>query len=184
MQEKIEAYKARIAELTAELGKDPQVEDLVSSLLADLEEAVQQNDKLRLTLLKSSSKESRMSTKLREALNTLKRGDWVNRSMDNKKRRKPAKPVVKYAKAGVPPPKLSPQQIAIIAGLLNNFFVVESVLYNRDNELKVVLTSRTLTNLPVLGNPEYGLVKEDIVLDIIASETDQDSDQQQNPVLR
>ncbi|GIO58942.1 hypothetical protein BK138_13365 [Paenibacillus rhizosphaerae] len=114
----------------------------------------------------------------------MKRGDWVNRSTDNKKRRKPAKPVVKYAKAGVPPPKLSPQQIAIIAGLLNNFFVVESVLYNRDNELKVVLTSRTLTNLPVLGNPEYGLVKEDIVLDIIASETDQDSDQQQNPVLR
>ncbi|WP_433620054.1 hypothetical protein [Paenibacillus cellulositrophicus] len=68
MQEKIEAYKARITELTAELGKDPQVEDLVSSLLADLEEAVQQNHKLRLTLLKSSSKESRMSTKLREAL--------------------------------------------------------------------------------------------------------------------
>ncbi|OZB94792.1 hypothetical protein [Paenibacillus sp. XY044] len=68
MQEKIEAYKTRIAELSAELGNHPQVEELLGSLLADLEDAVQQNHKLRLTLLKSSSKESRMSTKLREAL--------------------------------------------------------------------------------------------------------------------
>lgn len=109
----------------------------------------------------------------------------VNRSTDNKKRHKPAKQVVKHGKAGVPPPKLSPQQIAVIAGLLNNFFVVESVLYNRDNELKVILTSRTLTALPVLGNPEYGLVEQDVALNIIASETDEeDLDDKQNPVLR
>lgn len=68
MQEKINEYKERIASLSAELGQSSEVEGIVQELLADLESVVQQNHSLRRTLLKSSSKESRMSTKLREAL--------------------------------------------------------------------------------------------------------------------
>jgi len=67
--------------------------------------------------------------------------------------------------------KLSPQQAAVIGGLLSGFFVVESVLYNRNNELKVILTSTALTDFPVLGNQERE-VQEEVPIDVIASEPD------------
>ncbi|CAM2806442.1 hypothetical protein PASE110613_01795 [Paenibacillus sediminis] len=51
-------------------------------------------------------------------------------------------------------PKLTPIQISIIAGLLSNFFQVDSVIYNRNNQLKVILTSNSITNLPILGPPD------------------------------
>ncbi|MGN7357473.1 hypothetical protein ACTHPF_08895 [Paenibacillus sp. SAF-054] len=66
---------------------------------------------------------------------------------------------------------MSPQQIAVVGALLSGFFVVESVLYNRNNELKVILTSVSLTEQPVLGNKERE-EEEDIPLDVIASESD------------
>jgi hypothetical protein len=85
-----------------------------------------------------------------------------------------APPKKKPLQTSVAATELSPQQIAVIAGLLSGFFVVESVLYNRFNELKVILTSTSLTELPVLGNKERE-EKEDIPLDVIASETDSQS---------
>ncbi|MED5017614.1 hypothetical protein P9847_09900 [Paenibacillus chibensis] len=68
MLEKIEHYKERIAELSKELEKAPEIQTLVNELLEDLSHSTQQNHALRRTILKSSSKESRMSTKLRDAL--------------------------------------------------------------------------------------------------------------------
>ncbi|MDR9852674.1 hypothetical protein RJP21_03535 [Paenibacillus sp. VCA1] len=64
---------------------------------------------------------------------------------------------------------LSPQQIAVIGGLLSGFFVVESVIFNRSNELKVILTSNPITEYPVLGNKERE-EEEEIALEYIASE--------------
>ncbi|MWV45014.1 hypothetical protein GRF59_15430 [Paenibacillus sp. HJL G12] len=68
MLEKIEQYKERITELSNEMEQAPEVKALVEELLADLNTSILQNHSLRRTILKSSSKESRMSTKLRDAL--------------------------------------------------------------------------------------------------------------------
>ncbi|MED5017615.1 hypothetical protein P9847_09905 [Paenibacillus chibensis] len=81
-----------------------------------------------------------------------------------------APPRKKPLRASITSTELSPQQIAVVGALLSGFFVVESVLYNRNNELKVILTSTSLTEEPVLGNKERE-EEEDIPLDFIASES-------------
>ncbi|MBE9912980.1 hypothetical protein G8C92_02875 [Paenibacillus donghaensis] len=69
MFEKMERYQNRINELEEELKQVPEVRELLDELLQDLHETTRQNHALRRTILKSSSsKESRMSTKLRDAL--------------------------------------------------------------------------------------------------------------------
>ncbi|GAB6990393.1 hypothetical protein [Paenibacillus pini] len=40
---------------------------------------------------------------------------------------------------------------------------METILFNRDNEFKVILTSRVLTQLPILSNPEFNTQDEDAV---------------------
>lgn len=82
-----------------------------------------------------------------------------------------APPRKKPLRASITSTELSPQQIAVVGALLSGFFVVESVLYNRNNELKVILTSASLTEEPVLGNKERE-EEEDIPLDVIASGPD------------
>ncbi|WP_166246474.1 hypothetical protein [Paenibacillus turpanensis] len=39
-----------------------------------------------------------------------------------------------------PKPRLSPQQLAVIAGLLSNALIVESVLVDKDQQLQIVLS--------------------------------------------
>ncbi|MCJ8011164.1 hypothetical protein MUG84_05310 [Paenibacillus sp. KQZ6P-2] len=68
MLEKIEQYEERISGMSKELEQVPEVKALLDELLNDLSTSIQQNHALRRTILKSSSKESRMSTKLRDAL--------------------------------------------------------------------------------------------------------------------
>ncbi|MGN7357474.1 hypothetical protein ACTHPF_08900 [Paenibacillus sp. SAF-054] len=68
MIEKIEQYQTRISGLAKELEQAPGAEALLNEMLEDLQAAIQQNHTLRRTILKSSTKESRMSTKLRDAL--------------------------------------------------------------------------------------------------------------------
>jgi hypothetical protein len=94
----------------------------------------------------------------------------VSQSRKKPQSRYKAPPKKKPLRTSVASPKLSPQQIAVIGGLLSGYFVVESVLYNRLNELKVILTTTSLTDLPILGNKEREEL-EDIPLDVIASET-------------
>lgn len=61
---------------------------------------------------------------------------------------------------------LSPQQIAVAAALLSGFFEVESVLYNRDNQVKVVLSSNLITGLPFQSNTN---LEDDDAFDVIVS---------------
>jgi hypothetical protein len=59
-------------------------------------------------------------------------------------------------------PQLTPQQISVIAGILTGFFDIQTVLYNRDNTLQVLLTTNKLTDLPILG-PPLNLPESDIL---------------------
>ncbi|MDR0266577.1 hypothetical protein [Paenibacillus sp.] len=68
MLEKIERYQELISGMEEELDQVPEVKELLEELLQDLNDTVRQNHALRRTILKNSSKESRMSTKLRDAL--------------------------------------------------------------------------------------------------------------------
>ncbi|MDR9852675.1 hypothetical protein RJP21_03540 [Paenibacillus sp. VCA1] len=68
MKEKLEDYRERVSALSKELGQLPEAAGLIEEMLKDLNELVRQNHALRKTILKSSSKESRMSSKLRDAL--------------------------------------------------------------------------------------------------------------------
>lgn len=95
----------------------------------------------------------------------------MGRSRKKPQRNYNASPKKKPLRSSALAVELSPQQIAVIGALLSGFFVVESVLYNRNNELKVILTSTTLTALPVLGNKGRE-EEEDIPLDVIASGPD------------
>ncbi|HEY2495327.1 MAG TPA: hypothetical protein VGI33_20775 [Paenibacillus sp.] len=70
-----------------------------------------------------------------------------NRKTSNKVTRLSGK-VEKPASPNHTQTSLSPQKIAVAAALLSGFFEIESVLYNRDNEVKVVLTSDMITGLP------------------------------------
>lgn len=66
--ESIEQYKQRIADLERTGSLDSETHNLVNDLVQDLDKCIQLNLSLRKTILKSNSKESRMSTKLRDAL--------------------------------------------------------------------------------------------------------------------
>ncbi|AOZ91439.1 hypothetical protein [Paenibacillus crassostreae] len=64
-------------------------------------------------------------------------------------------------------PKLTPQQISVVAGILAGYFSIDSVIYTRDNVLQVLLTTNKLTELPILGPPEQTEIQDTI--NIIAS---------------
>ena len=66
--ESIEQYKQRIADLERMGSLDSETHKLVNDLVQDLDKCIQLNLSLRKTISKSNSKESRMSTKLRDAL--------------------------------------------------------------------------------------------------------------------
>lgn len=68
MNESIEQYKRHIAELEKKGSLDSETQMLVNHLVEDLDKCIQLNLSLRKSILKSNSKESRMSTKLRDAL--------------------------------------------------------------------------------------------------------------------
>lgn len=68
MNESIEQYKERITALESAGSLDADTRILLNHLVEDLEKCIQLNLSLRKSVLKSNSKESRMSTKLRDAL--------------------------------------------------------------------------------------------------------------------
>lgn len=68
MNETLEQYKEQIAALESEGSLHSEMRILLNHLIEDLEKCLQQNLALRKAVLKSNSKESRMSSKLRDAL--------------------------------------------------------------------------------------------------------------------
>lgn len=68
MNDTIEHYKEQITALETQENQDPDVLLLLNNLVEDLEKCFQQNLSLRKAVLKSNSQESRMSSKLRDAL--------------------------------------------------------------------------------------------------------------------
>ncbi|OAB44195.1 hypothetical protein [Paenibacillus glacialis] len=68
MNNTLEQYKEQIADLEREGSLDLNTQMLLNHLVEDLEKCVQLNLSLRKSVLKSNSKESRMSSKLRDAL--------------------------------------------------------------------------------------------------------------------
>ncbi|AOZ91440.1 hypothetical protein [Paenibacillus crassostreae] len=68
MNETLEQYKEQIANLENDGALNSEMQILLNHLIEDLEKCVQQNLSLRKAVLKSNSKESRMSSKLRDAL--------------------------------------------------------------------------------------------------------------------
>lgn len=68
MNQTVEQYKERIAALESEGSLDRSTQILLNQIVEDLETCVKLNLSLRKGMQKSNSKESRMSTKLRDAL--------------------------------------------------------------------------------------------------------------------
>ncbi|MEO2207135.1 hypothetical protein ABGV42_25795 [Paenibacillus pabuli] len=68
MNEAINELQQRYERLKEQAVLDEGVEALIADLFAEVERLQTSNLTLRRTILKSSSKESRMSTKLRDAL--------------------------------------------------------------------------------------------------------------------
>jgi hypothetical protein len=68
MNETLEQYKEQMTTLEREGSLDSEMLILLNHLVEDLEKCLQQNVALRKAVLKSNSKESRMSSKLRDAL--------------------------------------------------------------------------------------------------------------------
>ncbi|GGH42969.1 hypothetical protein [Paenibacillus silvae] len=68
MNEVLNSLKQRYKELQEQGKLDEAVQTLFAELMAEAEKLQASNLTLRRTILKSSSKESRMSTKLRDAL--------------------------------------------------------------------------------------------------------------------
>ncbi|MFF3922778.1 hypothetical protein [Paenibacillus lactis] len=68
MNDKIEAFKARIQQLAADGKCSPEAAALIDDMYAELETAYKQNLSLRKTALKAVSKQERMSSKLKDAL--------------------------------------------------------------------------------------------------------------------
>ncbi|MNO87448.1 hypothetical protein D3C76_788700 [compost metagenome] len=68
MNETLEQYKEQISRLESNGSLNSEMQILLNHLVMDLEKCVQQNLSLRKAVLKSNSKESRMSSKLRDAL--------------------------------------------------------------------------------------------------------------------
>ncbi|WP_427050227.1 hypothetical protein [Paenibacillus sp. TC-CSREp1] len=68
MNEVLNSLKQRYKELQEQGKLDESAQTLFAELMAEAEKLQASNLTLRRTILKSSSKESRMSTKLRDAL--------------------------------------------------------------------------------------------------------------------
>ncbi|MBB6022840.1 hypothetical protein HNR77_003939 [Paenibacillus sp. JGP012] len=68
MNEVLNSLKQRYKELQGQGKLDEAAQTLFAELMAEAEKLQASNLTLRRTILKSSSKESRMSTKLRDAL--------------------------------------------------------------------------------------------------------------------
>jgi len=68
MKEKMEEYRERILALSTELERLPEAKRLMEEMMQDMNELIRQNHALRSRILKSSGKESRMSSRLRDAL--------------------------------------------------------------------------------------------------------------------
>ncbi|OOC60797.1 hypothetical protein [Paenibacillus ihbetae] len=68
MNDKIEAFKKRIQQLTADGKCSPEAAALIDDMVVELEAAYKQNLNLRKTALKAVSKQDRMSSRLKDAL--------------------------------------------------------------------------------------------------------------------
>lgn len=83
----------------------------------------------------------------------MKGGVNVSVSSKKKKTKKGVRISNKEQCTSGSPPNLTPQQISLIGALLAGFFNIDSVIYNRNNVLQVLLTTDKLTELPILGPP-------------------------------
>lgn len=95
----------------------------------------------------------------------------------NKKTRRKKKARISNKRQGrkCSAPNLSPQQISVIAGLLAGFFTIESVIYNRDNVLQIILTTDRITKIPILGPPSPSDVDLQNAIDIdVINEEEED----------
>lgn len=68
MNDSLLALKEKYEQLEQEVDLDERTRELVADLFAEARRLQASNQTLRRTLLKASSKESRMSSKLRDAL--------------------------------------------------------------------------------------------------------------------
>jgi len=103
----------------------------------------------------------------------VKGGVIVSLSAKKSRRKKRVKVSNKKQSGNGSAPNLSPQQISLIAALLAGFFNIQSVIYNRDNVLQVILTTNRLTNLPILGPPTNVQnldVQDSVDIDVINNE--------------
>lgn len=68
MNDSLNALKEKYEQLEQEVHLDERTRELVADLFAEVRRLQASNQTLRRTMLKASSKESRMSSKLRDAL--------------------------------------------------------------------------------------------------------------------
>ncbi|MFB4322209.1 MULTISPECIES: hypothetical protein [Paenibacillus] len=68
MSDKMEAWKERIQEAESKGGLSPDALSLIHAMYEEIEALTRQNVNLRRTALKAASKETRMSSKLKDAL--------------------------------------------------------------------------------------------------------------------
>lgn len=68
MSDKMAAWKERIREVEAMGGLSPEALTLIQAMYEELEALTKQNFNLRKTALKATSRETRMSSKLKDAL--------------------------------------------------------------------------------------------------------------------
>lgn len=68
MSDKMEAWKERIQEAESNGGLPPDALTLIHAMYEEIEALTRQNVNLRRTALKAASKETRMSSKLKDAL--------------------------------------------------------------------------------------------------------------------
>lgn len=66
--QKLQAYKESAEQLQQQGLLSAEAEELVNHLIQELEQTTLQNESLRKAVLKSVAKQSRMSSKLRDAL--------------------------------------------------------------------------------------------------------------------
>ncbi|AWP28470.1 hypothetical protein PVOR_13129 [Paenibacillus vortex V453] len=68
MSDKMETWKARMQEVESQGGLSPEAATLIHAMYEELEVITKQNMNLRKTVLKATSKQTRMSSKLKDAL--------------------------------------------------------------------------------------------------------------------
>lgn len=68
MSDKMEAWKERIQEVESKGGLTPDALTLIHAMYEEIEALTRQNVNLRRNALKAASKETRMSSKLKDAL--------------------------------------------------------------------------------------------------------------------